>query len=220
MEFVPGSPRNALLVNPPFQEFFLIDLDSQKTDQLRQFIGEREDVHIFAGDCNEILLKEVFPHVQYEDYRRGLCLLDPYGLTLNWEVVATAGAMRTVDMFLNFPIMDMNRNFLRRNPEKVDPSDVHRMNAFWGDDSWRTIAYKREPTLFGEEEVKQENLVVVEAYCRRLRDLARFAHVARPLPMRNSRGAVVYFLIFASPKQVAEKIVDDIFSKYERRGMR
>ena len=38
--------------------------------------------------------------------------------------------------------------------------------------------------------------------------------------MRNSRGADVYFLIFASQKQVAENIVDDIFSKYEQRGLR
>ena len=40
----------------------------------------------------------------------------------------------------------------------------------------------------------------------------------RPLPMRNSQGAVVYYLCFASQKAVANQIVEQIFKKYESRG--
>jgi hypothetical protein len=37
--------------------------------------------------------------------------------------------------------------------------------------------------------------------------------------MRNSQGAVVYYLYFASQKDVANKIVKDIFGKHaSRRG--
>ena len=218
-EPVLGSPLNALLVSPSFQEFFFIDLDSQKTDLLKQLVGERQNVHVFQGDCNEVLLAEVFPNVRWEDYRRGLCLLDPYGLHLDWKVILEAGKMKTIDMFLNFPIMDMNRNFLWRNPEKVGDEGINRMNAFWGDDSWHKIAYKEEQTLFGLREVKEESVVIVDAYCQRLKNVAGFEYVARPLPMHNTRGAIVYYLLFASQKRVAEEIVDDIFSKYEKRGM-
>ncbi|MCZ6491372.1 MAG: three-Cys-motif partner protein TcmP [Acidobacteria bacterium] len=218
-EFVQGSPLNALLTDPPFREFFFIDIESQKTDLLRHFAGEREDVHIFQGDCNEILLTEVFPKIRYEDYRRGLCLLDPYGLHLNWEVIARAGAMKTIDMFLNFPIMDMHRNSIWRQPERVSDSGIDRMNAYWGDDSWRRIAYKEVATLFGPIEVKEEGSVIVKAFCERLRNVAGFENVARPLPMKNMQGAIVYYLLFASQKQVAGEIVNDIFQKYERRGM-
>jgi len=35
--------------------------------------------------------------------------------------------------------------------------------------------------------------------------------------MRNSTGAVVYYLFFASPKPVAERIVTSIFDKYRNR---
>jgi hypothetical protein len=38
------------------------------------------------------------------------------------------------------------------------------------------------------------------------------------MPMRNSRGAVVYYLYFATPKAVAAEIVNDIFEKYKNRG--
>ena len=218
-KFVQGSPLNALLTVPPFREFFFIDIESQKTDLLKQLAGAQENVHIFQGDCNKILLTKVFPKIRYEDYRRGLCLLDPYGLHLNWEVIARAGAMKTIDMFLNFPIMDMNRNSIWSQPNQVSASGIDRMTAYWGDNSWRNIAYKKVATLFGTVEVKAEGPVIVGAFCERLRKVAGFKNVARPLPMKNTHGGVVYYLLFASQSQVAGKIVGDIFRKYEHRGI-
>ncbi len=47
-----------------------------------------------------------------------------------------------------------------------------------------------------------------------------FERVPDPLPMRNSKGAIVYYLFFASQKDTAEHIVLDIFRKYEERGGR
>jgi three-Cys-motif partner protein len=212
-EFIPGSPLNALGVYPPFREYHLIDLDSDKIASLRAAVGDQPNVRIYPGDCNEILLKEVFPKVQFKDYRRGLCLLDPYGLHLNWEVVRAAGQMRTLDMFLNFPVADINRNVLWRQPEGVDPRDLDRMNAFWGDDSWKSIAYTTDLNLFGYEE-KTDNETVAEGFRARLKNIAGFENVPSPLPMRNSKGTVIYYLFFASQKPVAQHIVDDIFSKY------
>jgi three-Cys-motif partner protein len=216
-KFIPGSPLNALLVEPAFREFHFIDLDGRKVAALRKIAGERPEVHIYQGDCNKILLKEVFPQVRFEDYRRGLCLLDPYGLHLNWEVIQTAGTMRSIDLFLNFPIMDMNRTALWSAPNRVDASSITRMNAFWGDDSWRNIAYESVPGLFGSSEAKVGNEAVAEAFRTRLRKVAKFNYVPRPLPMRNSKGSIVYYLFFASPKAVAQDIVDNIFKKYSQR---
>ena len=36
-EWIPGSPLNALLVQPPFREYHLIDLDGDKVEGLKQF---------------------------------------------------------------------------------------------------------------------------------------------------------------------------------------
>ena len=222
-EFVVGSPLNALMVDPPFDNYYLIDLDGHKVEHLRESVGPREDVRIYHGDCNKVLLQDVFPHVQYGDYRRGLCILDPYGLHLDWRVLEAAGKMETLDIFLNFPIMDMNRNALWRNPDGADEADVARMTAFWGDDSWRGVTYKKKPqyNLFGEnreEEKVAGNEAVVEAFRKRLVETAGFKKVPPPMPMRNSIGAVVYYLFFASAKPVAMKIVEHIFEKYQGRG--
>lgn len=214
-EFIPGSPLNALLVEPPFREFHFIDIDGSKVSVLNELIGNRSDVYIYEGDCNEILLNNVFPKVRYEDFRRGLCLLDPYGLHLNWEVIKTAGSMGTIDLFLNFPIMDMNRNTLWRNPERVGEFDIKRMNAFWGDESWRNKAYKTKPTLFGMEDEKVANEQIAEEFRKRLISVANFKNVLRPMPMRNKNNAIVYYLFFASQKEVALRIARYIFKKYQ-----
>jgi len=210
---VPGSPMNALSVEPRFDEFYLIDIKPEKIDNLRALIGHRTEVHLLQGDCNEILLRDVFPHVQYADYRRGLCVLDPYGLHLEWRAISTAGQMRTLDVFLNFPVQDMNRNVFWRNPDKVSNTQIQRMNLFWGDGSWKEIAYQTEGNLFGIPE-KEPNEIIAEAFRKRLSDVAGFQYVPEPLPMRNSVGAIIYYLFFASPNKTASKIASDIFSKY------
>ncbi|MBN2543312.1 three-Cys-motif partner protein TcmP [bacterium] len=118
-EYIPGSPLNALNVEPPFKEYYLIDLDSDKIESLKEVVGDSPNIHLYKGDCNPILLDDVFPKVKFGDYRRGLCLLDPYGLHLNWEVLKKAGNMKSIDVFINFPVMDINRNVLWRDSEKV-----------------------------------------------------------------------------------------------------
>ena len=216
-EYIRGSPINALLLHPSFREYHLIDIDRQKVALLRDLVKNRKEVHIHEGDCNRILLEKIFPNVRWEQYRRGLCLLDPYGLQLNWKVIEIAGKMRSIDMFLNFPVADINRNVLWRHPEGVDAADLKRMAEFWGDDSWRQIAYTTKRDLFGHLD-KEENEVVAEGFRQRLLRLAGFKHVPEPLPMRNTKGATVYYLFFASQKPTAENIVIDIFNKYRRRG--
>jgi three-Cys-motif partner protein len=93
------------------------------------------------------------------------------------------------------------------------------MNKFWGDDSWRNAAYAapRQTSLsfIGPELEKQGNKDIVAAFQHRLKTVDGFEFVPKPLPMRNSRKAVVYYLFFASPKAVAQKIITDIFRSYE-----
>jgi three-Cys-motif partner protein len=219
-DFVPGSPLNALNITPRFREYFLVDLNSDKVDSLKEITAEIPDVHIYAGDCNTILLDEVFPQVRYQDFKRGLCLLDPYGLHLNWDVILAAGQSRSIEMFLNFPVMDMNMNILWHNFDAVSPKQMARMNAFWGDDSWRRAVYTTETNLFGFEEKRVDgNDAIVDAFRKRLINVAGFAEVPGPIPMRNTIGRTVYYLFFATHKQVAAKIVRDIFDKYRNRGL-
>ncbi len=217
--FIPGSPLNALHVEPPFREYFFVDMDRVRVAALEEIAAQRPDVHVYHGDCNEILLEKVFPQIQYKDYRRGLCLLDPYGLKkqVRWETIAAAGALGTVDLFFNFPIIAVNRGALRKDPERITREGAARMDTAWGDGSWRDVAYRPAPQgdLFIEEPIeKVESEALARAFRQRLRRVAGFKHVPEPIPLRNSRGGLLFYLFFASPQGVAGEIAEAIFAKY------
>jgi three-Cys-motif partner protein len=139
---------------------------------------------------------------------------------LNWEVIKAAGKMKSIEIFLNFPVMDMNRNVLWSNPERVDPAAILRMNTYWGDESWKEAAYRPTLNLFGDiVGVKEKNSQIALAFRKRLKDVAEFQYVPEPIPMRNSNGADIYYLFFASQNQKGEEIVKYIFDKYRNWGI-
>lgn len=130
---IDGSPARALKTTPPFDGFFFIDMDAHKTAHLRKLCADRSDVHIETGDASKYLTQKLLPTIKYEEYKRALCLFDPYGLHLEWRAMEMAGQSRAIDMFLNFPVMDMNRNAIWRNPTAVPKDGIDRMNCFWGE---------------------------------------------------------------------------------------
>lgn len=193
---IEGSPARALKIVPPFDRFYFIDLNADKTGHLKSLCAGREDVEIHTGDANDYL-RRLLPSIRYELYNRALCLLDPYGLHLDWEVIQLAGQSRAVDLFLNFPVMDMNRNAIWRTPDRAAPEGIERMTRFWGNESWKQAAYaesRQRSFFFDPAMIKQPNEAIVAAFRDRLTKAAGFNFVPEPLPMRNSNNAVVYYL--------------------------
>lgn len=225
-DLIAGSPLNALMIENPFKEYYLIDADGDKTKLLRSLVDEQlstmsapvPTVKIFSGDSNPILLDVIFPRVEANSRLRALCLLDPYKKRdLDWEVVRRAGSTKRIELFINVPMLDIERNVLRRDFTKVSKSEIEKMNRFWGDESWQSVFSNRK-TLFGDlDRVKAESSnKLVKDYKKRLKNIAGFAFVTEPLVMRNSSGGIVYYLYFASPNRTGAKIVSDIFGRYRK----
>ncbi|MBU4563259.1 MAG: three-Cys-motif partner protein TcmP [Desulfarculus sp.] len=217
-EVISGSPENALKLEPRFKEYHFIDLNPQKIESLKSISRNYNNVHIYHNDCNKVLLDEIFPELKYEKYMRALCILDPYGIDIDWSVLREAGKKGIIDVFINFSIMDMNRNVLRDVLEKSDQKQIDRFNKFWGDTSWQKMAYTGQGNLFaGEDRIKTaDNQAIVEAYRTRLKEVAGFKYVATPVPMVNKIDKVVYYLLFASQKQVANKLATHLFKKHHK----
>lgn len=216
---VLGSAVNALNIVPPFRHYYFIDTNSQKTDYLQNAVGERTDVTIYNADSNKILIDKIFREICWDKKERVLCLLDPYGLDLNWEVIQTAGESNIIEIFLNFPVLDMQRNVFWKNPKGDDDPQVIRMNKLWGDNSWRNIVYTTERDLFGEQTIiKNDARTISLSFKKRLKNIAGFKFVPDPIPMRNKTKGLMYYLYFASPNPIGNKIVTDIFDSYRRKG--
>jgi three-Cys-motif partner protein len=212
---VLGSALRVLDVQPPFARYFLVELDRKRYELLRRICSGRNDVETFCGDANVVLPRDIFPRVRQSKYERAFCLLDPYNETnLRWETVAAAAKTEAIDVLIHFPIYSMNINVLR----KEGPAQKERLNLYWGDDSWEPIAYEEDPQmdLFGSTRTtKAGNEKIITAYRDRLIAAARFKATSRPIPMRNSKGNIVYYLIFAtSSKPTGAKAITAVANHF------
>ncbi len=218
-QIIPGSPQNALEVVPPFVEYHFVEQDPVRVQRLEVLAARYPErkVLIHPGDCNQVLVSDVFPRIKYERFERALCFVDPYGMNLSWEIMKIAGQSRAMEVVLNFPVMDMNRNALWRKPEMVAADQLDRMNYFWGDSSWQDEMYtpSAQQSLFGEPILdKLDNEALVAAYCKRLRKIAGFKYAVKPLAMKNSTGATLYYLVFATQNDTGRRIMSSLFKKF------
>jgi three-Cys-motif partner protein len=215
-EVVKGSPLRVLDIDPKFQEYHFIDQEPTKIEFLQTSIGGRKDVTLYCEDCNQVLVNSIFPEIKYTDFKRALCFLDPYGVHLHWEVFRKAAEMGTIELIINFSISAINRTVLRKDFNAIDPIASDRMTCFWGDNSWLNECYSLN--LFGDP-MKDRYDRIAQVFRRRLKDIAGFAHVPEPVPMRNSRRSIVYFLFLAAQYPESERIFESIFKRYRKKGM-
>ena len=210
-----GSALRAMQVEPKFDELHFVEQDEQKAAILEQVSVNDSRVSVHRGDGIAITT-QLLDRARYDDYRRALCLLDPYDLSVPWSLVERIGEMRSVEIFYNFMIMDANRNLLWRDPTRVPVDRLQRMDKVWGGREWQDDCYEEVETLFEPVRRKLTNKAIAEAFRERLRTVAGFKYVPEPIAMKNSNNATVYYLYFASANQTGARIVNDIFNKYRR----
>ncbi|MCL5958890.1 MAG: three-Cys-motif partner protein TcmP [Chloroflexi bacterium] len=217
-EYVDGSPVVALRCDPPFDDFWFIELSADRLQSLRQRVeSDFPDrcVYFRQGDANTILQQEVARRITYASGRRGFVFLDPYGLEVDFKTVEFLSKTKALDLFINFSVMGVTRMLDRH--DSPDPRTTARLNRVMGNIGWTDEIYVKQPTLFGDEHSYRGRLDphrLADRYCTELRQL--FPHVSEPVLMRNSRGAPLYALLLASHNKTAVRITNDIFRNYER----
>ena len=135
-------------------------------------------------------------------------------LTKTIEQIAETGAL---EIFMNFPLMALNRTVLSNKPGALSEAQIERMNRFWGSKEWRAAIYEKKRTLFEYVEMKSYRTTgqrLGRLFKKRLEQV--FPHVTDPLVMTNSKNAPLYCLILAGHDSTGAKIVREIFQRYER----
>lgn len=220
-EKIATTAVRVLNAEPSFQKYFFLDLNEQKTKALKDYCDARNEdeetrrnVEVIPGDTNENLINKVIPYVQSRSKHRALCFLDPYAMVVSWGVFEAAGKTRQIETFINFPSMDIVRNILRPSLESIEQSHADRMTKLWGDESWRDVAFKKQPGLFTDEISEPESIQrVLSGFCKRLKKIAGFNFVSEGIPMQNSKNGLLYHLLFATQKEVALNIATDVLRK-------
>jgi three-Cys-motif partner protein len=216
--YVDGSPRVALQCEPPFDECWFIELRSDRLTALQANVADlpaSARARFVEGDANDVLTNQVLPAMRYTDYKRGLVFLDPYGTQVAWETVRQLAEAKAFDLFINFPIMGVNR--LLDRDRRPDDHTLKLLERMTGDSRWAVELYTEQIDLFGESRYSRPVLRALELanlYMDRVRGL--FGHASRLVVMTNSTNTPLYALFLASHKDVAVEITNDIFGQYER----
>lgn len=217
--YVDGSPRVALELPNPFTKYHFIESSNWRIKKLQKLKKEfpRHQIDIYPGDCNDVLRTKIVPDLPMTSFKRAIAFLDPFGMELEWSTLEEVARAETIEVFLNFSVMAINRNVRRRRKEDISSAMRERMDRFWGTD-WEAELFEEEQTLFGPETVriKQSGKELGHRFQKRLREV--FPHCTVPVLMTNSKNAPLYCLIFGGHNPTGVKIANDIFGRFLKMG--
>lgn len=215
--YIDGSPLAALKIEHPFRSYIFIEQERWRIKKLEKLKEEFNniDIEIKEGDCNRIISKDIVTKIRYENFNRGIIFLDPFGMDIEWSTIENIANTRALEIFINFPVMAINRSILINNPDKLTKDKIGQMNKFWGSPDWMSDIYKETSDLFGPriEKASQTGESLGNLFKNRLKEV--FPEVTFPLVMKNSNNAPLYCLIFAGHNVTGKKIVENIFKGFE-----
>jgi three-Cys-motif partner protein len=191
-ELVLTSPLIAATLRYPFTSLHLCDANRSYCDALSERLGRLPGppVHtVTCGDCNA-LIDRVLQGIPSQS---ALCVTfaDPFGLHLDFETVRRVADLRSDLIVLMADNMDALRNWARYYNDNPSSS----LDRFMGEPGWRdALAGRHGPT---------QARALREHYLTRLRTLG-FQHFAIER-FRNSRGADIYSLVYASRHKLGLK---------------
>lgn len=218
-QFLDGSARIALQVEPQFTKYIFIERDVDRVKELgnlkNQFPNLRDDIILVNAEANSYL-KDMCLNRTWKR-NRAVLFLDPFGMQVTWDTIIAIAATKAIDLWILFPIgVAINR--LLKKDGRIAPEWRSKLDAMFGSSDWYEAFYetRREMDLLGErtKTVKVANFELIGNYfVKRLKTV--FAGVAEnPLPLFNSRNVPLYLLCFASGNSIgaktAIKIAQDI----------
>jgi three-Cys-motif partner protein len=223
-EMTKGSARVALEVEPPFARYVFIEKRRGRSSMLGRLKSEFPDraIEILNEDANAAVQRIC----RETDWRsnRAVLFLDPYGMQVSWATLEAVAETKAIDVWMLYPT-GMGLNRLLTNDGKIPTEWQQALDRSLGCSDWREAFYREVEALdlFGAATttlVKEASTAKFEAFLlHRLRTI--FAGVApETLPLRNSKGQVMYLLGFAcgNPRGVdlAVKIARSVINKRRR----
>jgi three-Cys-motif partner protein len=200
-DFVSGSAKNALEVNPPFDEYIFIEKDEGRFSELdnlkKDYPNLENRIFPVSADSNEYL--KSFCEGDWR-YKRAIIFLDPYGMQVKWETIEAIAKTQAIDLWILFPLgVAVNR--LLKKDGNISESVKKRLDEMFGTENWfKDFFQKKSQPSFFEEETgfeKTANLDSIANYFNQ-RLASIFADVAKnPLKLYNSKNNPLYLLCFA-----------------------
>ena len=202
-----------------FDYYYFVDLDKSANDELKEklrpYSNQGKNLTFRNTDANSIT-KRMGEYLIANEKIKGLVLLDPFGMNLDWETIAALKGT-SVDLWILVPSGVIINRLLERDGSL---KHIEKLKQYFGltksEIESRFYTKKTDKTLFGEiekmEKVKEPIKRIAELYVERLKTL--FPYVTEdPLVMTNTKGVPIFHVVFASNNKNAMKIAQQIISK-------
>lgn len=226
-EFLRGSARIALDLDPGFDTYIFIDKDAEHAQELeklkQEYPSKAEKIRVEAGEANTFLRRLCS---QRWFGRRAVLFLDPYGMQVEWRTLESIAATKAIDLWLLFPLGVAVNRMLPRDPKKIPEAWARRLTSLFGEEQWRTAFYeeRRQYTFLPDGVAKQMKTAdfkaITDYFVGRLRTI--FAGVSEPLPLESSSNNPLCLLLFAASNpngaDIALRIANHILKPKPRRG--
>ena len=202
-----------------FDYYYFVDLDKSANDELKEklhpYSNQGKNLTFRNTDANSIT-KRMGEYLIVNEKIKGLVLLDPFGMNLDWETIAALKGT-SVDLWILVPSGVIINRLLERDGSL---KHIEKLKQYFGltksEIESRFYTKKTDKTLFGEiekmEKVKEPIKRIAELYVERLKTL--FPYVTEnPLVMTNTKGVPIFHFVFALNNKNAMKIAQQIISK-------
>lgn len=220
-EYLDGSARIALKIEPRFHKYIFIEQNPRRAAKLRNirndFPDKAKDIEIVNADANAYLADRCENH-SWKGHRAVL-FLDPFGMEVDWATIESIANTKAIDLWVLFPLGVGVIRLLRKDA-RIDETARAKLTRFFGTEEWFELFYRKEnlPLLNGAETVLKKEIDlegITKFFVKRLKSI--FPHVLDPpLELKNSKNNPIYLLAFAAGNEkggaIAVKIAKHIVS--------
>ncbi|WP_087754150.1 three-Cys-motif partner protein TcmP [Paraburkholderia caledonica] len=217
--FHKGSARIALELTEPFDEYIFVDKNGDHADALKKMIATSfPDV---AGRCQVFTangIDVVGEQLQWRDWKRwrAVLFLDPYGMSVPWNLIRRIAETKAIDMWLLFPLGQGVNRLLSRD-QRPNKAHAKKLTEVFGTEDWQSAFYTSsiQTDLFGEtiETISKDAPFSKIATFWQQRLNTVFAGVCpRVLYLKNSKDNPIYLLCFAAGNERGSKTAIKIAS--------
>lgn len=197
-----GSAKLALEVEPPFDEYILIEKAAHRATELKQLKESHPErlVTIINKDANDAI-DEICRDTDWRK-TRGVVFLDPFGMQVSWATLVALAKTKACDVWLLVPTgMGLRRLLTRDGNIPQEWQDT--LDRFLGTGDWRSEFYRTEEStdLLGDPvktRVRDVPLDKLEQFVLDRLGTIFPVVMERGVSLTNSKGHAMYLLCFAS----------------------
>jgi three-Cys-motif partner protein len=218
-ELIDGSPRVALDVANPFNRYVFVEPDPHRAaelEALRAEFANTRTINVLQATAAEGIAWVTAQRIARRSHR-GVAFLDPFGAGLDWASIQKLAHTGLFEVVINFAL-NMAIQRMLPNSGEVPHGWAATLDSYFGSRAWFAEVYQpRQGGLFaasGYEKRVDYSERLLELYRAQLR--SAFGHVSTPRLIRNTRGAPLYYLLWAGPNKKGLEGANYILTMGER----